>query len=132
MRFHFSWKSIWCSVSFFLVFTWFEAKWNSNRHGFQISRLDRIEISNRHEIFMWTKFTRSKMNKDSLAIVFNAYVRLKHITGCKFIAVILTEIISGDKICRHHSKWNAYAYSSKYRVVLKCSRNETSCEQNLL
>ena len=40
--------------------------------------------------------------------------------------------ISGDKIsCKHYPKWNAYTCPSKYRVVLKCSRNETSCEQNL-
>ena len=40
--------------------------------------------------------------------------------------------ISGDKIsCKHHPKWNAYTCPSKYRVTLKCSRNETSCEQNL-
>ena len=40
--------------------------------------------------------------------------------------------ISGDKIsCKHYSKWNAYTCSSEYRVVLKYSRNETSCELNL-
>ena len=41
--------------------------------------------------------------------------------------------ISGDKIsCKHYPKWNAYyTCPSKYRVVLKCSWNETSCEQNL-
>ena len=40
--------------------------------------------------------------------------------------------ISGDKIsCKQYPKWNAYTCSSEYRVVLKCSRNETSCELNL-
>ena len=40
--------------------------------------------------------------------------------------------ISGDKIsCKHYPKWNAHPFLSKYRVVLKCSRNKTSCEQNL-
>ena len=39
--------------------------------------------------------------------------------------------ISGDKICKHHPKWNAYTCPSKYRVTLNCNRNETSCEQNL-
>ena len=40
--------------------------------------------------------------------------------------------ISGDKIsCKHYPKWNAYTCPSKYRVVLKCSQNETSYEQNL-
>ena len=40
--------------------------------------------------------------------------------------------ILGDKIsCKHYPKWNTYTCPSKYRVVLKCSRNETSCERNL-
>ena len=39
--------------------------------------------------------------------------------------------ISGDKTCKHYAKWNTNACSSKYRVFLKCSRNETSCEQNM-
>ena len=40
--------------------------------------------------------------------------------------------ILGNKIlCKHHPKWNAYTYPSKYWVVLKYSWNETSCEQNL-
>ena len=42
------------------------AVWNSNRYGFHIGHFDRNEILNRHEIFMWTKFTRSEMNKLSL------------------------------------------------------------------
>ena len=40
--------------------------------------------------------------------------------------------ISGDKIsCKHYQKWNFYTCPSKYRVVLKCRWNETSCEQDL-
>ena len=40
--------------------------------------------------------------------------------------------ISGDKIsCKHYPKWNAYSCLSKYRVVLKFSWNESSCEHNL-
>ena len=49
----------------------------------------------------------------SLDIAFNEYVRLK------LIAIILTKM-----------KF-AYACPSKYQVVLKCSQNETSREQNL-
>ena len=45
-----------CSVSSLFVFTWVEAKWNSNRYGFHIRHLDRNEISNWHAIFMWTKW----------------------------------------------------------------------------
>ena len=55
-----------CSVSSLLVCTWIEAKWNSNRYGFHIRHLDQNEISNWHAIFMWTKFTRSEMNKRKL------------------------------------------------------------------
>ena len=40
--------------------------------------------------------------------------------------------ISGDNIfCKHYPKWSSYTCPSKYRVVLKCSRNEISCKQNL-
>ena len=40
--------------------------------------------------------------------------------------------ILGDKIsCKHYPKWNTYTCPSKKRVVLKYSRNETSCERNL-
>ena len=40
--------------------------------------------------------------------------------------------ISGDKIsCKHCPRWNAYTCPLEYRVVLKCNRNETSCEPNL-
>ena len=52
-----------CSVSSLLVYTWIETKWNSNRYGFHIRHLDRNEISNRHEISMLTKFTRSETNR---------------------------------------------------------------------
>ena len=52
-RFHFGWKSHFSSL---LVFTWIQAKWNSNRYGIRISHFGLNEISNQHEIFMWTKF----------------------------------------------------------------------------
>ena len=55
--------SLQCSGSSLLVFTWIEAKWNSKQYGFHIGHFDQNEISNRHEILMWTKFIRSEMNK---------------------------------------------------------------------
>ena len=55
-----------------------------------------------------------RISVNSLDIAFNEHVRLK------LFAIILTEM-----------KF-AYACPSKYQVVLKCSRNKTSCEQNLL
>ena len=53
-----------------------------------------------------------RINVNSLDIAFNKHVRLK------LIAIILTEIKS------------AYACLSKHQIVLKCSRNEKSCDQN--
>ena len=53
--------SLRCSVSSLLVFTWIEAKWNSNWCGFHIGYFDRNKISNRHESFMWTKIVRSEI-----------------------------------------------------------------------
>ena len=67
--------------------------------------------------------------------VFNVHVHVKLIGGMVFISVIWQKwnFILGDKIWhKHYPKWNAYVYSSKYRVALKCSLNETSCEQNLI
>ena len=55
--------SLRCSINSLLVFTWIEAKWNAKRYGFHIGHFDRNQISNRHEIFMWTKFIQSEMNK---------------------------------------------------------------------
>ena len=75
------------------------------------------------------------ISADSLDVAFNAHVRLKLTAGMDFISVILMgmKFISGDKIsCKHYPKWNVYTCPSKCRVVLKCSRNEASCEQNLL
>ena len=73
------------------------------------------------------------ISAESLDIVFNARVRSKLIAGMDFISVILNRnFISGDKIsCKHYPKWNAYTCLSKYWPALKCSRNETSCKQNL-
>ena len=40
--------------------------------------------------------------------------------------------ISGDRIsCKRYPKLNVYTCPLNYRVVLKCSQNETTCEQNL-
>ena len=71
---------------------------------------------------------------DSLDIAFNSHLRLK------LVAVVISlwsfwqewNLISGDQIsCKHQPKWNSYAYLSKYWVILKCCKNETSCEQDL-
>ena len=72
-----------------------------------------------------------QISADSLDIAFNEHVHLKFIAGVislrsywqKWNLVIVAEISS-----KRYPKWNTYACPSKYRVVLKCSRNETPYE----
>ena len=124
----------WAAISLF-VLTWIEVKWNSDQNGFLINNFDRNEISNWHKILCEHNLPEAKwISANALDIAFNAHVRLKLIAGV--ISLLLFwqtwNFISSDKItCRHYLKWNAYGCPSKYRVVLKCSRNETSREQNM-
>ena len=61
--------SFWLKISLryfassLLVFIWIEVKWNSKWYRYYIGHLDQNEISNRHEILIWTEFTRNEMNK---------------------------------------------------------------------
>ena len=74
------------------------------------------------------------ISADSLDVAYNAHVRLKLNAGKDFISVIWQKwnFISGDRIsCKRYPKLNVYTCPLNYRVVLKCSRNETTCEQNL-
>ena len=112
--------SLWRSVSSLLAFVWIEEKWNSNRFGFHIGLFDRKEISNQHEIFMWTKFTRSKMNERRPT---HWVLRLLRMCVWNSLWVWISyqsfwekwNFILGDKIsCKHNSKWNAYACPLKY------------------
>ena len=74
------------------------------------------------------------ISADSLDIAFNVHVCL-NLIACAIPLQSLWQklnFISDDKIsCKHYPKWNVYVYPSKYRVVLKFSRNETTREQNL-
>ena len=75
------------------------------------------------------------ISADSLDIAFNAHVRLKLIAGIISLQSFWQKwnFILVDKIfCKHYPKWNAYVCPSKYWVVLKCSRNERSCEHVIL
>ena len=65
------------------------------------------------------KFTRSEISVDSLILCLLRVLFLWHNWN----------FISGDEI-KYCMKWNACVSPSKYRVVLKCSRNGTSSEQN--
>ena len=115
MRFHFGWKSHF-GVQSALYLCSHELRRNKTQTG-----MDFISV-------IWTEMKfqtgmrflceqnlpeAKRISVNSLDIAFNEHVRLK------LIGIILTEM-----------KF-AYACPSKYQVILKCSRNETSCEQNL-
>ena len=120
--------SLRCSVSPLLVFTWIEAKWNSNWYGFHIGHFDRNEISNRHEIFMWTWTAESLWMLHLMRMcVWNSM--LVWISYRSFWQK--WNLISCDKIsCKDCPKWNACTCPSKHWVVLKCSRNGTELHVN--
>ena len=89
---------------------------------------------NLFSIFQFYIFKPKWISADSLGIVFNAHVHLKLIVGVISLWSFWQKwnVISGDKIsCKHYPKWNAFSCPSKYWFVLKCSRNEMSCEKNL-
>ena len=91
--------SLQCSVSFLLVFTWIEAKYNSKRYGFHVGHFDRNEISNRHEASCEHNLPKTKwISAGSLDVAFNAHVRLKLNAGMDFISVVLTQI-------KFHFRW---------------------------
>ena len=73
------------------------------------------------------------INADSLDVAFNAHVpwnQMRLWIKCRSFWQ-KWNFISGNRIsCKHYPKWNVYC-PSNYRVVLKCSRNEIACEQNL-
>ena len=128
-RFHFGWKSHF-GVQSALYLCSHELKRNETQNG-----MDFISFILNEMKFQTGKRFSSEQNlpetkwisADSLDIAFNAHVCLKLILGMDFISVILTEMnfVSGDKtFCKHYPKWNVYTCPSKYRVDLKCSRNE--------
>ena len=131
MRFHFGWKSHF-GVQSALYLCSHELRQSETQNGMDFLchfHLTGLRFSCEHNL------TETKwISADSLDVGFNARVRLKLIAGMDFISVIWQKwnFISGDEIsCKHYPKWNAYTCPSKYRIVLKCSRNKTSFEQNL-
>ena len=130
--------SLRCSVSSLLVFRWIEAKW---------LELKAVWISYRS---FWPKWNFKLAWDFHVNIIYPKrneqaqtrwMLRLMRMCVWDSVRVWISyrsfwqkwNFISGDKIsCKHYPKWNAYyTCPSKYRVVLKCSWNETSCEQNL-
>ena len=114
-------------------------KWNSKRYGFYMDFISFILTKMKFQTGMRFSCEHNLLetkwiSADSLDAVSNTHVRLKlmpvWISYRSFWQKM--KFISGDKIlCKHYRKWNAYTCPSTYQVVLKCSRNETSCEQNL-
>ena len=109
-----------------------ESRWNETQTGMDFISviLTEIKFQTGMRFSCEQNLRETKwISADSLDIAFSAHVRLKLIAGvisyCSFWQN--WDFISGDKICKHYPKWNAYACPSKYRVILKCSRNETSC-----
>ena len=136
MRFYFGWKSHF-SVQSTLYLCSHELKQNKTQNGMDLYRS------------FWPKWNFKPAWGFHVNIIYpkrNEWVqarwmlRLMHMCAWNLMRVWTSyrsfwhksNFISGDKIsCKHYPKWNAYRCPSKYRVVLKCSRNETSCEQNL-
>ena len=127
--------SLRCSVSFLLCSH--ELRRNETQNGMDLISVILTEMKFQtgmrfscEQNLLETKW----ISANSLDTAFNAHVRFK------LIQVWISywsfwqkwNFISGGKTsCKHYLKWNAYTSSSKYWVVLECSRNETSCEQNL-
>ena len=102
-----------------LVFTWIEAKWNSNQYGFQIRHFDRNEISNRYEIFMWTKFTRSEMNKRKTRWI----LRLTRMCVWNSLPVLFH--------CGHFDRNEIWFQVKKYHVDTTRSETPAHVHQNI-
>ena len=137
MRFHFGWNSHF-SVQPAVSLCSHELRWNETQNGMDFISVILIEMkfetgmrfSCEHNL-LETKW----ISADSLDVL-----RLMRMCVWNSMPVWISyrsfwqkwNFITGNKIlCKHYPKWNAYTCPSKYRVVLKCSRNETSCEQNL-
>ena len=112
MRYHFGWKSLF-GVQSALYLCSHELRWNETHQTDQM-KLTKIKFQTGMRFSCEQNLPETKwISVNSLDIAFNEHVRLKP------IAVILTEMKFAD------------ACPSKYQVVLKCSWNETSCQQNL-
>ena len=122
--------SLRCLVSSLLVFPWIEAKWNSKRYGFHIFWF----WPKRNFKPAWDFPVNVIYPKRSESAQTRWTVRLKLNAGIDFISVILTEMKFSFRVIKYRvntTRNEIPTYPSEYRVILKCSRNETSCEQNL-
>ena len=138
MRFHLGWKSHF-GVQSALYLCSHELKRNETQTGMDFISVILTEMKFETGIRFSCEQNLPEVkwiNAYSSDIVFSAHVRLT----LKLTAGVISlrsfwqkwNFISGDKIwCKHYPKWYSYACPSIYRVVLKCSRNGTSCKQNL-
>ena len=114
MKFHFGWKSHF-GVQPALYLRSHELRRNETQNGMDFILVILTEIKFQTGMrFSCEHFTRNEMNQRRLVSFWQKW-----------------SFISCDKICKHNPKWNVCTCPSKYRVVLKSSRNKTSCEQNL-
>ena len=141
MRFHFGWKSHF-GVQSTLYLPSHELRQNETQNGmdFISVMLTKMKFQTGMRFPCEHNLPETKwISTDSVDVAFNVHMCLKLSAGMDFTSVTLTKniwqkwnFILGDKVsCKNYPKWNAYTCPSKYRVVLKCSQNETSCEQNL-
>ena len=137
MRFYFGWKSHF-GVQSALYLCSHELRRNETQNGMDFISviLTEMKFQTGMRFSCEQNLPEAKLiTRNSLDIAFNAHVRLKLIAGVISLRSFWQKwnFISGDKIsCKHYPKWNSYTCPSKYQVVLKCSRNEIWCEQNLL
>ena len=133
MRFHFGSKSHF-GVRSALYLCSHDLRWNETENS-----MDFISVILTEMKFQTSRFSCEHnlpkikwISIDLLDVVFNAHVCLK------LMQVWISywsfwqkwNFSSVDKISsKHYPKRNAYTCPSKYWVVLKCSRNETSYEQ---
>ena len=127
--------SLWCSVSSLLVFTGTESKWNSKRYGFILVILTEIKFKNGMRFSCEHNLSETEwISADPLDV---ALMRMCVWNSMRVWISYQSfwqkwNFISGDKIlCKRYPKKNAYTCPWKFRVVLKYSWNETSCEEKL-
>ena len=136
MRFHFGWKFHF-GVQSALYLCSHELRWNETQTVMDFISVILTEMKFQTDMRFPCEQNLPKakwIHADSLNNAFNAHVHLKLIAGVTSLWSFWKKwhFILGDKrSCKHYPKWNTCTCPSKYRVVFKCSRNKTSCEQNL-
>ena len=136
MRFHFGWKSHF-GVQSALYLCSHELRRNETQNGMDFISviLTEMKFQTGMRFLCEHNLTETKWTAESLWML-----HLMRMCVWNSMLVWISygslwkkwDFISGDKIsCKRYPEWNAYTCPSKFRVVLKFSRNEISCDQNL-